>query len=74
MVSLKDYKGEIIQGNFYDEEIQKIDRDDDVYEVEKVVRQKRKDGEIWYLVKWQGYSDDFNSWVRKRDITDVFNE
>ena len=73
MVTLKDHKGEIIKGNFYAEEIQKVDRDDDVYEVEKIVRQKRKDGEVWYLVKWQGYSDDFNSWIRKRDVTAVFD-
>lgn len=75
MVTLKDHKGERIEGNFYNEEIQKIarDRDDDVYEVEKVIRQKRKDGEIWYLVKWLGYDNDFNSWVRKRDVTAVFD-
>ena len=76
MVSLKDYKGDIIEGKFYDDEIQKIirDPDDDVYEVEKVIRQKRRDGEIWYLVKWLGYDDSFNSWIRKKDITDVYNK
>ena len=75
MVTLKDHKGEQIEGNFYDEEIQKIarDHDDDVYEVEKVIRQKRKDGEIWYLVKWLGYDNDFNSWVRKRDVMAIFD-
>lgn len=73
MVTLKDHKGEEIQGNFYADEIQKIGRDDDVYEVEKVIRKKRKDGEIWCLVKWLGYGDDFNSWVRERDITAVFD-
>ena len=76
MISLKDYKGEEIEGKFYDDEIQKIvrDPDDDVYDVEKVIRQKRKDGEIWYLVKWLGYDDSFNSWIRKKDITDVYNK
>lgn len=73
MVTLKDHKGEQIQGKFYADEIQKIAHDDDVYEVEKIVRQKRKDGEIWYFVKWLGYDNDFNSWVRKRDVTDVFD-
>ena len=73
MVVLKDHKGEQIQGKFYADEIQKIAHDDDVYEVEKVVRQKRKDGEIWYFVKWLGYDNDFNSWVRKRDVTGVFD-
>lgn len=75
MVTLKDYKGEEIEGNFYADEIQKIgrDRDNDVYEVEKVIQQKRQNGEIWYLVKWLGYGDEFNSWVRKRDVTAIFD-
>lgn len=76
MVTLKDYKGDTIEGNFYDEELQKIirDPDDDTYEVEKVIRQKRKNGEQWYLVKWLGYNDSFNSWIRKRDVTNIFKK
>ena len=74
MVTLKDYNGETIQGKFYNEEIQKIERDDDIYEIEKILKEKRKDGSIWYLVKWQGYSDNFNSWIRKRDITAFYGE
>ena len=75
MLTLKDHKGEIIEGKFYADEVQKIDRDvdDDVYEVEKVLQRKRKDGEMWYLVKWLGYGNDFNSWIRKRDVTAVFD-
>ena len=75
MVTLKDHKGNVIEGKFYEKEIQKItrDKDDDVYEVEKIIRQKRQGGEIWYLVKWLGYDNEFNSWIRKRDITDVFD-
>ena len=75
MVTLKDHKGEKIEGNFYNEEIQRItrDKDDDVYEVEKIIRRKREDGEMWYLVKWLGYGDDFNSWIRARDVTAVFD-
>ena len=76
MVTLKDHKGEAIEGNFYKDEIQRIERDesDDVYDVEKVIRQKRRNGQIWYLVKWLGYDDSFNSWVRKSDIKAVFNK
>ena len=75
MVTLKDHKGETIEGNFYKDKVQKIarEKDDDVYEVEKVIRQKRNDVEIWYFVKWLGYDNDFNSWVRKRDVTAVFD-
>lgn len=75
MLTLKDYRGDVIEGNFYGDEVQKIHRDDDddVYEVEKIVRQKRRNGEVWYLVKWLGYDDSFNSWIRKKDITAVYN-
>ena len=75
MVCLKDYHGDVIEGRFYADEIQKIKRekDDDVYAVEKVIQQKRRNGEIWYLVKWLGYDDTFNSWVRKSDIVQVFH-
>lgn len=75
MMSIKDYKGEPIEGKFYEHEIQKIERDpdDDIFDVEKVIRQKRVNGQVWYLVKWLGYDDSFNSWIRKEDITDVFN-
>ena len=74
MVRLKDYQGEAIEGNFYDSEIQKIIHNDDVYQVEKIIRQKRQNGEVWYFVKWLGYNDTFNSWIRKRDVTDVYNK
>ena len=75
MASLKDHHGEVIEGNFYEDEIQRITRneDDDVYDVEKIVRQQKRNGEIWYLVKWLGYDDSFNSWVRKSDIQAVFD-
>ena len=74
MVTLRDHKGEEIEGNFYDDEVQKITRDDDndVYEVEKVLRQKRQNGNLWYFVKWLGYGNDFNSWIRKQDVTSIF--
>ena len=76
MVQLKDHHGDVIEGGFYAKEIQKIvrDKDDDVYDVEKIIRQKKKDGEVWYLVKWLGYNNSFNSWVRKRDIVHVYNK
>lgn len=75
MISLKDYKGDPIEGKFYEQEVQQITRDpdDDVFDVEKIIRQKRKNGQVWYLVKWLGYDDSFNSWIRKDDIRNVYN-
>jgi hypothetical protein len=64
---LKDMAGESIKGKFYEQEIQKIAKTDDVYEVEKVLKTRRRNGKVEYFVKWKGYPEKFNSWV-----TDVF--
>ena len=61
---IKDLNDEIIKGNFYEKELQKTKNTSGVYIIEKVIR-KNKDK---YLVKWRGYSDEFNSWVDKDDI------
>lgn len=63
---LKDDEGEILEGTFYEPELQKID----VYRVEKILRKRKRNGAVEYLVKWKGYEDPkFNSWVSERDIS-----
>ena len=37
---LKDYDGEGIKGTFYDKELQKVIKQDDVYEVEKILKKR----------------------------------
>ncbi|HSN23966.1 MAG TPA: chromo domain-containing protein, partial [Methylomicrobium sp.] len=64
---LVDASGESIKGKFYQEEIQKIDKTDDVYDVERVLKTRKRDGKVEYFVKWKGYPSKFNSWT-----TDVF--
>ena len=64
---IADASGEELKGTFYAEELQKIDKEDDVYRVERVVKTKKVRGRKHYLVKWQGYSDKFNSWITHAD-------
>ena len=71
MYKLKDYQNETVEGSFYRHEIQPITKSDDVYLVEKIIRRKREHGEMWCLVKWQGYPASMNSWVRERDVSQV---
>ncbi len=61
---LTDYDGEELKGTFYEQELQRVDKKDDMYEVEKVVRTRKRRGVKEYFVKWLGYPDKFNSWVR----------
>ena len=66
---LKDDTGEILDGTFYEPELQKIIKNDDIYRVEKVIRKRKRKGVTEYFVKWKGYQDKFNSWVPERDIS-----
>ena len=66
---LKDDAGEILDGTFYEPELQKIIKNDDVYRVEKILRKRKRKGVVEYLVRWKGYEDPkFDSWVQESDI------
>lgn len=60
---LLDYDNEAIEGTFYEQELQRVIKTDDVYEVEKVLKTRKRRGKTEYFVKWVGYPDKFNSWV-----------
>ena len=61
---IKDLNDEIIEGIFYERELQKSKNISQVYIIEKIIRKKQNK----YLVKWRNYSNDFNSWIDKDDI------
>ena len=61
---IKDLNDEIIKGQFYEKELQKTENNSEVYIIEKIIRKNKNK----YLVKWRGYSNDFNSWVDKDDV------
>ena len=62
---IKDMNNEVIQGMFYEKELQLAKmKEDGLYIIEKIIR-KNKDR---YFVKWENYSNDFNSWIDKNDI------
>ena len=66
---LKDDAGEILDGSFYEPELQKIIKNDDVYRVEKILRKRKRKGVVEYFVKWKGYPDKFNSWVPESNVS-----
>jgi hypothetical protein len=68
---LKDYDGEELKGTFYDKELQKVIKHDDVYEVEKIIKKRGKGQNVQYYVKWLGYPNKFNSWVPASQMNEL---
>ncbi|CAH3160608.1 unnamed protein product [Porites lobata] len=66
---LKDDAGEILDGTFYEPELQEIIKNDDVYRVKKILRKRKRKGIVEHFVKWKGYPDKFNSWIAESNIS-----
>ena len=59
MYTVKDLDtGEVIQGKFYTQELQKVAN---VFRIEKVLRTKKQGKKLMYYVKWMGYTTP--SWI-----------
>jgi len=61
---LRDLAVKTIKGRFYEPEIQKVLKsDDEHYDIERIVKTRKRNGKIQYLVSWKGYPSKFDSWV-----------
>ncbi|KPA36561.1 patatin phospholipase [Fusarium langsethiae] len=45
-----------------------LDQEGDEFDVEELVAKGRIRKRVWYKVKWKGYPESDNSWVKKKDI------
>ena len=68
---LKDYDQEELDGTFYNEELQKVIKEDDVYEIEKVLKKRGKGKNKEVFVKWLRYPAKFNSWIPASQVKDI---
>ena len=63
--------GEIIEGSFYSEELQKVTNQDEMYRIERVIRTRGQGVHKQALVKWMGYRDP--SWIQYSAIQRIQN-
>jgi hypothetical protein len=67
-----DTAGEVIDGTFYESELQKvIVPKSKVRQIEKVLKMKGSGKSKKVLVKWKGYPAKFNSWIPASNILDL---
>lgn len=66
--SLKDDSGSELTGTWYEPELQRIIKDENVYKIEKILSTRKLNGKTQYLVRWAGYPPSFDSYVNKSDL------
>lgn len=70
MYFLKDLNNEIIRGQFLSSELQPVNKKER-YEIEKIIRKRKVNGQTEYLIKWLGYSSNFNSWIPESEVKNI---
>jgi hypothetical protein len=68
---LIDYDGESVMGSFYEYEVQRVVKTDNTYKIEKILKTRRRKKVKEYFIKWRGYPDKFNSWVKEIDLKNI---
>jgi hypothetical protein len=62
---LNDLAGDQIKGRFYEPEIQKVRKSEaERFDVDRILKTRKRGGKIEYFVNWKGYPTKFNSWVQ----------
>jgi hypothetical protein len=67
--TLTDYGGEEIKGIFYEEELQRIFVDENTtYNVEKILKRRKRSNGREVFVKWFGWPNKFSSWIPEKEL------
>ena len=69
---IKSWNNKLIEGTFYESEIQRVVVDEnELYNIEQVIKSRKRGGKTEVLVKWQGWGKEYNSWVDKNEVEDI---
>jgi len=59
---LRDLAGDDTKGTFYSDELQMVSKPEDaLFDIERIVKTRKRAVKVEYLVKWRGYPEKFNS-------------
>ena len=65
---LKDLSGEPIMGTFYEKELQLSIKDNEIYEIDSILKKRKRRGRAEFLVSWLGYPEKYNFWITEKDL------
>ena len=74
MYQLKDYNNDIIDGYFYEPELQIAYLDNDViYKIDKIFKKRTRNKKTELFIKWKGWPKKFNSWILEQIVDSIEN-
>lgn len=69
MYKVTDFNQKLIEGDFYENDLQKVDENEDsLWLVEKIIKKRKRRGLTEVLVKFESWPEKFNQWVKESDI------
>lgn len=72
MYKLQDLNDEDLTGSFYEPELQKSPKPaETLWEVEKILRKRRRNNKTYVLMKLLNYPRSFNNWVLESEVQEL---
>ena len=70
-ITLKDFNNEPIVDSFLPSELQKVEvSDSTTYDIEKILKRRKRKGQSEVLVRWKGWPPKFDSWIPAKEVKD----
>ena len=66
--TIKEYSGDLISGTFYERELQKSQKETNLFEIEEIIDTRLLRGQKQSLVKWKGYPSSYNEWKYDKEL------
>ena len=70
---IKDFNNEEIQGAFYKNELQLVDKSDRIYPINRIVKTRKRKGKTEHLVNFKDYPEDLTEWVPQSAVFNFRN-
>lgn len=72
MYKVRDFNEELIEGDFYENDQQKVDKSEDsLWLIEKVIKKRVRKGQKELFIKFESWPEKFNQWVKESDIVNL---